>query len=383
MMASLSTVNAVPTPGGFEIIQPNSLASAMMLALIDEDNVMIIDKSENNGVRGGASVLNNGKPVWGAIMSLSNGYAMRGLDMDTNPFCASGAVMGNGSWLVAGGNQGVGYGGNATGSTTAAGPYMDADGRLAIRLMNPQTTAANLQWIDQAASMTSPRWYPGIEVMTDGSVLLIGGATGGGYINRNTPNTDPAFQGGASSSVSNLNAGGANPTWEFFPQKGNTPTINNFMVLTSGLNMYPHTYLMPSGKLFMQANYSTTLWDMYANDESIAYTPLEDMPGGELIGAKGRLLYSVLTAPTFLSLFLCRNCPCLPCFWCHCYASLDSRKQLHTHYYLLRWYLPHRRSMGKLLLAQCRSLLGCSIDGLFFNYTRRCKRKLDQHIVCS
>lgn len=31
----------------------------------------------------------------------------------------------------------------------------------------------------------------------------------------------------------------------------------------------------------MQANYSTTLWDMYANDESIAYTPLDDMPGGE------------------------------------------------------------------------------------------------------
>lgn len=45
--------------------------------------------------------------------------------------------------------------------------------------------------------------------------------------------------------------------------------------------MYPHTYLMPSGKLFMQANYSTTLWDMYVNDESIAYTPLDDMPGRE------------------------------------------------------------------------------------------------------
>lgn len=236
-------VNAGVTPGGFEVIQPNSLASAMMMALIDEDNVMIIDKSENNGVRGGASVLNNGKPVWGAIMSLSDGYAMRGLDMSTNPFCASGAVMGNGSWMVAGGNQGVGYGGNATGVTTASGPYQDADGRLAIRMMNPQSTAANLEWIDQAATMTSPRWYPGIEVMTDGSVLLIGGATGGGYINRNTPNTDPAFQGGATSSVANLNAGGANPTWEFFPQKGNTPTVNNFMVLTSGEFLFCHTDL--------------------------------------------------------------------------------------------------------------------------------------------
>lgn len=46
----------------------------------------------------------------------------------------------------------------------------------------------------------------------------------------------------------------------------------------TGLNMYPHTFLLPSGKLFMQANYSTTIWDMYADDEDTAYTPLDDMP---------------------------------------------------------------------------------------------------------
>lgn len=201
----------------------------MMLALIDADNVMIIDKSENNRAR-----LNNGNPVWGAIMSLSDGFTMTDLDMTTNPFCASGAVMGNGSWLVAGGNQGVEYGGAATNVQTASGPYGDADGRLSIRLMNPQSNSADLAWIDNAATMTSFRWYPGIEVMTDGSVLLIGGATGGGYINRNylgVPDPDPTFEGG---SINNLAAGGANPTWEFFPQKGNTPTAMNFMTLTSG-----------------------------------------------------------------------------------------------------------------------------------------------------
>ena len=234
-MISLPQQSEAAAPaGGFEVVQPDSLASAMMMALIDENNVMIIDKAENNGVEPHNAVLSNGKPIWGAVMSLSD-YSMRGLDMTTNPFCASGAVMANGSWMVAGGNQGVGFGGNATGTgAVASGPYMDSDGRLAIRLMNPNSDAASLSWIDNAAQLTSPRWYPGIEVMTDGSVLLIGGATGGGYINRNYPNTDPAFQGGASSSVSNLNEGGANPTWEFFPSKGNAPTVNNFMVLTSG-----------------------------------------------------------------------------------------------------------------------------------------------------
>ncbi|UZJ54791.1 hypothetical protein CBS101457_004111 [Exobasidium rhododendri] len=275
LLSSLPLSNAVATPGGFEVVQQDSLASAMMMALIDENNVMIIDKAENNGVAPHNAVLSNGKPIWASVMSLTD-YTMKGLDMTTNPFCASGAVLGNGSWLVAGGNQGVGNGGNATGTgTVASGPYMDSDGRLAIRLMQPEASSSSLSWIDNAGTMTSARWYPGIEVMTDGSVLLIGGATGGGYINRNYPNTDPAFEGGT---LANLAGGGANPTWEFWPPKGNAPAVNNFMVLTSGLNMYPHTYLMPSGKLFMQANYSTTLWDMYANDEDVAYTDLDDMP---------------------------------------------------------------------------------------------------------
>jgi hypothetical protein len=227
-MAFIPQSSAAASPGGFEVIQPDSLASAMMMALIDENNVMIIDKSENNGGAPHSALLSNGNPVWGAVMSLTD-YSMRGLEMTTNPFCASGAVLGNGSWIVAGGNQGVGYGGNATGTgTVASGPYMDSDGRLAIRMMNPNSNSGALSWIDNAAQMTSYRWYPGIEVMTDGSVLLIGGATGGGYINRNYPNTEPAYQG------ANLASGGANPTWEFYPQKGNSPTINNFMVLTSG-----------------------------------------------------------------------------------------------------------------------------------------------------
>lgn len=47
------------------------------------------------------------------------------------------------------------------------------------------------------------------------------------------------------------------------------------MIDTSGLNMYPHMYVLPSGNMFMQANYSTTIWTP-AND---SYQPLPDMPG--------------------------------------------------------------------------------------------------------
>lgn len=236
MLMSVPLASGDASPGQFEVVQPNSLASAMMLALIDENNVMVIDKAENNR-RNPGGTLNNGKPIWGAVMNLADNYTMRGLDMTTNPFCASGAVMGNGSWMVAGGNQGVTYGGaSLNGAAYTTGPYQDDDGRLSIRLMEPTANSADLAWIDNAAQMTSARWYPGIEVMTDGSVLLIGGATGGGYINRNTPNLDPTFatQFGMGGSLTNLAAGGANPTWEFYPRKTNNPAVNNFMVTTSG-----------------------------------------------------------------------------------------------------------------------------------------------------
>lgn len=43
--------------------------------------------------------------------------------------------------------------------------------------------------------------------------------------------------------------------------------------------MYPHMYLMPSGLMFMQANYSTTLWNYTINNEANAYHNLDDMPG--------------------------------------------------------------------------------------------------------
>ncbi|SPO32358.1 probable glyoxaloxidase 1 [Ustilago trichophora] len=257
-LALTSRASAAKKAGTFEIVNDNSLASAMMLGVMDEENVFILDKAENNSKR-----LADGRPVWGSFYSLADD-SVTGVSVTTNTFCASGATLGNGTWLVAGGNQAVGYGGAAQAQNL--NPYQDYDGTRAIRLLEPGSKT----WIDSPSTTTaqvnmlqSARWYPGIEVLEDGSVLFVGGAVGGGYINRNTPNIDPLYQGG-----------GSNPTYEYFPSKGNQ-SVCQFMGKTSGLNMYPHTYLMPSGKIFMQANYSTVLWDHVNNVE----TPLPDMPG--------------------------------------------------------------------------------------------------------
>jgi hypothetical protein len=161
----------------------------------------------------------------------------------------------NASYAVFGGNGAIGPGGDnsSPGSTSSYDPtYHDFDGRRAIRVITPcdgDIGSAPCSWFDAPNSlmMAKARWYPGAEPLANGTVVLIGGFTSGGYINRNTPNTDPAYEGGA-----------AEPTFEFYPPGSQPPQVMNFMVKTSGLNSYALTYLMPSGKMFVQANYSTS-----------------------------------------------------------------------------------------------------------------------------
>jgi len=82
--------------------------------------------------------------------------------------------------------------------------------------------------------------------------MQLGGCKNGGYIN---------------------DAAQSNPTYEFFPPNG--PSISSpFLQNTLPANLYPLTWLLPSGKIFLQATWSTTLLDYRTKVE----TPLDDMP---------------------------------------------------------------------------------------------------------
>ena len=218
------------------------------------------------------------------------------MEVMTNTFCSSGYHLPNGSYATFGGNGAVGPGGSLgsqlePGGYTAAwdSTYQDFDGRQAIRILNPCRDSDNFnspqcQWYDDPTvlSMQATRWYSTAEALGNGTIALLGGFVNGGYINRNYPNVDPQFEGGA-----------AENTFEFYPSLGPTQPFN-FLIQTSGLNAYAHAYLMASGHMFVQANVSSgewpfclpsaiscnfsplVLWDPIANQE----TPLPDMPGG-------------------------------------------------------------------------------------------------------
>ncbi|EJD45740.1 glyoxal oxidase [Auricularia subglabra TFB-10046 SS5] len=261
------TPAAAQAPGTFEQVG-NTLVSAMMLLVGNDEKVYIIDKAENNPTQIG------GHPAWGSVWDIKT-RTVTPMDMPTNPFCAAGMHMPNGSFAVFGGNAPVGPGGVNTpkvnGQTVQDPTYKDLDGRKGIRIINPCTGpneqfASDCQWYEDPAtlSMQVERWYPGIEPLADGSVVLIGGAKSGGYVNRNWPDTDPGREGG-----------GAIPSFEFYPSRGK-PVDMQLMIDTSGLNMYVHAYLMPSGSMFVQSYLKTIMWDYTENKE----TALPDMPKG-------------------------------------------------------------------------------------------------------
>ncbi|PIL35941.1 hypothetical protein GSI_01601 [Ganoderma sinense ZZ0214-1] len=229
--------------GQFKIVG-DSIVSAQQLFLGTTDKVYIVDKVENNPTK------INGHPAWAAEYSISKNSG-RAMDVVTNSFCAGGAALGNGTWLNVGGNQAVGPGGVQADSQLGGGIYDDPDGGKSIRLLNP-CDDGNCEWT-LVAPMSTRRWYPTVETLDDGSVIILGGCLYGGYVNA---------------------AGQDNPTWEIFPAQSDlTPVVSDILSTTLPVNLYPLTWMLPSGKLLMQSNWKTSLLDYRTQTE----TALDDM----------------------------------------------------------------------------------------------------------
>ena len=139
------------------------------------------------------------RPAWGSYYDLYSNSATP-MSVMSNTFCAGGMSLANGSWAVFGGNQPVTYEGVAVNdkvnNPTGANPYSDADGGDAIRMLTP-CDDDSCPWEEGGAALTmtvgqtygslipadstqGKRWYPTIEALGDGSLIILGGDKNGG-----------------------------------------------------------------------------------------------------------------------------------------------------------------------------------------------------------
>ncbi|KAJ7187865.1 glyoxal oxidase [Mycena filopes] len=217
-----SQPSSTGAPGEFELIG-KTLVSAQQMFLGTLDKVFILDKVENNAEQIG------GHPAWASASAPWTAI--------TNTFCAGGNVLGNGTWINIGGNAAIGYGGALVDGT---GPYDDPDGGKSIRTLVP-CDDGQCDWVD-GEEMTTRRWYP-------------------------TVSADATTEATSTRKIKD------NPTYEFYPSTG-SPITSPFLSDNLPVNLYPITYLLPSGKLLMQANRATILLDPKSHKESA----LDDMP---------------------------------------------------------------------------------------------------------
>ncbi|PWN47282.1 Glyoxaloxidase 2 [Violaceomyces palustris] len=242
-LAGLSTVKAGKA-GTMEVVG-HSGVSAQMMFLGDDSKVYILDKTENNPINV------NGHPAWAVEYDIdTNSY--RTMDVRTNTFCAGGAMLGDGRWLVTGGNKAVGKNGDTARPGKGYGAW---NGGKALRFLKPCSNQS-CQWKDSAAvHLDKERWYPTVEPLKDGHVAILGGMRDGGFVP--TSGTNEA-------------------SYEFYPPKGEGGSRHMpILERTVPLSLYPITYLMSSGELFVQAGRQAILWNYNSQSE----TRLANIPG--------------------------------------------------------------------------------------------------------
>ena len=216
LLALLGSVLAAQNIAGTFQIIGDSGVGAMLTVQATPNTVFIVDKTEKNVLQVA------GHSAWATAYDLRTN-TIRPMDIVTNTFCAAGVILGNGTILNAGGDSESEY--------TMKGIKGSIDGRRRLRLLDA-CDDGTCEWRDSPdLQMNSPRWYPTLEVLEDGSSIIIGGCLDGGYVNPED-----------------------NPTYEYFPSRGADRKMA-FLERTYPLNLYPLVWLLPDSRLFVQADY--------------------------------------------------------------------------------------------------------------------------------
>ncbi|KAK7449213.1 hypothetical protein VKT23_013358 [Stygiomarasmius scandens] len=217
--------------GNWGLTQPGTTGvSAMQLAVTSETTALILDKVEHN------PLTVNGHVAWASELNF-NTNQVRPLNPLSNTWCATGSFLGNGTLVSSGGNPIVITGQN---------------GLQAIRLFTPCNDGTCDIFEDPARlHLTSNRWYPSSVRIDDGSVIIYGGSTFGGFENGQSGN---------------------NPSYEFFPPKNingfnGVKIPSQFLMDTLNANHFPILIMLPDGNIFVAANQQAMLFNWRTNTE--------------------------------------------------------------------------------------------------------------------
>jgi len=251
-LLSLSTfASAVPTSSdaaqapawNFEVVGTSGVL-ALEAIVVSPTLAIFFDRASND------PLMIDDHPAWGALWSFETNTASP-LNLITDTFCASGALISNGTMVSTGGNAA---------EFTNIDP--DEDGRAGIRLFEPCKDPAGIGCTifedPTNLHMAETRWYASSLRIFDGSLLIVGG------IHERTPfyNTDP---------VNNF---------EFFPPKDDgIPRNSTFLANSGPANLFPRVFALPDGKVFMIAGNHTIIYDVEAKTERV----LPDIPNNVIV----------------------------------------------------------------------------------------------------
>ncbi|KAI0677743.1 glyoxal oxidase precursor [Trametes maxima] len=235
-----SLAAAAPAAPGwrFDLKEVRSGIVALEAIVVSPTLVVFFDRASDDPLQ------INGHSAWGALWNLETS-TVQPLDVLTNSFCASGALLSNGTMASVGGDP-RGFPGN---------PDIEA-GQQGIRIFEPCASptgeGCTLFEDPKTLHLLESRWYPSSIRIFDGSLLIAGGT----HVNENFYNEHPAN------------------SFEFFPPKESTPRPSAFLARSLPANLFPRTFALPDGKVFMVANNQSIIYDIEANTERI----LPDIP---------------------------------------------------------------------------------------------------------
>lgn len=217
----------------------------MHAGLLPNGRVVFLDKVENYT----QLKLPNGYYAYSSEYDPVSNQAVP-LAYKTNSFCAGGIFLADGTLLAVGGNAPLDFIDPTVG-----------DGFTGIRHLKRSSTDPTLNgqdWSEPGHKLASARWYPSVQIMGDGTVLVASGSLNG---------LDPSV------------AANNNPTYEILNAQGVSDNVNIPMALLEKAQpyyMYPFIHLLRDGSLFIFASKSSQLYNVATNT---AVRTFADLPG--------------------------------------------------------------------------------------------------------